>query len=291
MRCWPRPTTTAATFRPPTWKVDPPSASSRQSVAGIRACRRAFVALGAARFASAGRPVRRRRARSGASLGDTGSVMRRTLHVLILRRGRAGSTTTCTGHRPRARVSVTARAPVRARARLLARRACRRGSVPGARGHAPRPVGLARRRAMVREHLPARGDLRDHRRPSRPQPALYDLVLPYAARNAVAVPEFALDSSQRTLGILATSLGRFDDADQHFLQAAAMNERMAARPWVAQRRSRTLACCSGAAPRATANRQRNSSPVLRRVTEARYARGSRQARRARPDRDSHVMID
>ncbi len=68
-----------------------------------------------------------------------------------------------------------------------------------------------------------------------PEPAasLYDLVLPNAAQNAVAVPEIALDSSQRTLGILATALGRFEDAHRHFLQAAEMNERMAARPWLA----------------------------------------------------------
>ena len=66
-----------------------------------------------------------------------------------------------------------------------------------------------------------------------PAASLYDLMLPYAAHNAVAVPEIALDSTSRPLGILATSLGRFEDAERHFLQAAMMNERMAARPWLA----------------------------------------------------------
>jgi Flp pilus assembly protein TadD len=58
-------------------------------------------------------------------------------------------------------------------------------------------------------------------------------VLPHAEQNAVAVPEIALDSTGRTLGILATMLGRFEDAERHFERAAAMNERMGARPWMA----------------------------------------------------------
>ncbi len=66
-----------------------------------------------------------------------------------------------------------------------------------------------------------------------PAASLYDLLLPYAAQNAVAVPEIALDSTARTLGILATSLERFEDAAEHFRHAVRMNERMAARPWVA----------------------------------------------------------
>ena len=66
-----------------------------------------------------------------------------------------------------------------------------------------------------------------------PAAGLYELVLPYAAQNAVAVPEIAMDSSSRTLGILATQLERYDDAERHFAAAAAMNERMGARPWLA----------------------------------------------------------
>jgi DNA-binding SARP family transcriptional activator len=65
---------------------------------------------------------------------------------------------------------------------------------------------------------------------------LYELLLPYASLNAVAVPELALDSTSRPLGILATLLGRFEDAARHFEEALRMNERMGARPWLAHAR-------------------------------------------------------
>ena len=47
------------------------------------------------------------------------------------------------------------------------------------------------------------------------------------------MPELALDSASRPLGILATLLGRFEDAARHFEEALEMNKRMGARPWVA----------------------------------------------------------
>ena len=62
---------------------------------------------------------------------------------------------------------------------------------------------------------------------------LYEFLLPYGSLNAVAVPELALDSSSRPLGMLATLLGRFDDAARHFEEALRMNERMGARPGLA----------------------------------------------------------
>ena len=58
---------------------------------------------------------------------------------------------------------------------------------------------------------------------------LYELLLPYGSLNAVAVPELALDSSSRPLGILATLLGRFEEAARHFEEALRMNETMGAR--------------------------------------------------------------
>lgn len=64
--------------------------------------------------------------------------------------------------------------------------------------------------------------------------SLYELLLPYRSLNAVAVPELALDSTHRPLGVLATLLGRFEDAERHFEEALAMDERMGARPWVGQ---------------------------------------------------------
>jgi hypothetical protein len=69
-----------------------------------------------------------------------------------------------------------------------------------------------------------------------PVGSLYDLLLRYGAQNAVAVPELALDSASRPLGILATELGRYEDAERHFRRAAGMNELMGARPWLAHTR-------------------------------------------------------
>jgi DNA-binding SARP family transcriptional activator len=65
---------------------------------------------------------------------------------------------------------------------------------------------------------------------------LYELLVPYASLNAVAVPELALDSTSRPLGILATLLERFEDAARHFDEALRMDERMGARPWLAHAR-------------------------------------------------------
>jgi tetratricopeptide (TPR) repeat protein len=62
---------------------------------------------------------------------------------------------------------------------------------------------------------------------------LYDLILPWASMNAVAVPEVSLDSASRWLGVLATRLGRLEDAARHFEEALEMNERMEARPGLA----------------------------------------------------------
>ena len=63
--------------------------------------------------------------------------------------------------------------------------------------------------------------------------ALYELLLPHASLNAVAVPQLALGSTSRPLGMLATLLGRFEDAERHFEEALRMDERMGARPWLA----------------------------------------------------------
>jgi DNA-binding SARP family transcriptional activator len=65
---------------------------------------------------------------------------------------------------------------------------------------------------------------------------LYEVLTPYASLNAIAVPEAALDSTSRALGILATLLGRLDDAAGHFEEALDMNQRMGAVPWLAHTR-------------------------------------------------------
>jgi eukaryotic-like serine/threonine-protein kinase len=62
---------------------------------------------------------------------------------------------------------------------------------------------------------------------------LYALLLPYAGRNALCHPGSALGSVSRYLGIAATTLARWSDAEPHFEDALAANARMGARPWLA----------------------------------------------------------
>jgi len=61
---------------------------------------------------------------------------------------------------------------------------------------------------------------------------LYRLLLPYAERNIVAGGGVAcFGSASRYLGLLATTMARWEEAQRHFDDALAMNARMAARPW------------------------------------------------------------
>jgi predicted ATPase/DNA-binding SARP family transcriptional activator len=62
---------------------------------------------------------------------------------------------------------------------------------------------------------------------------LYELLLPYGDRVAVAYPEISTGAVSRYLGILAETLQRRDDACGHYEAAIAMNERIGARPWLA----------------------------------------------------------
>jgi tetratricopeptide (TPR) repeat protein len=63
---------------------------------------------------------------------------------------------------------------------------------------------------------------------------LYDLLLPYRGRNVVLADMAAsLGSASRSLGTLAATMGRWDEAVRHFEDALAMNVQMAARPYVA----------------------------------------------------------
>jgi len=61
----------------------------------------------------------------------------------------------------------------------------------------------------------------------------WGLLAPWAALNAADHPEGNRGSVSRYLGILATMVERWEDADHHFRQAVAMNERTGARPWLA----------------------------------------------------------
>jgi DNA-binding SARP family transcriptional activator len=63
---------------------------------------------------------------------------------------------------------------------------------------------------------------------------LYRLLLPWKHLMAVDPPEGNLGSLARHLGLLASVLQRWDEAAQHYEDALATNERIEARPWVAQ---------------------------------------------------------
>jgi tetratricopeptide (TPR) repeat protein len=62
---------------------------------------------------------------------------------------------------------------------------------------------------------------------------LYSLLRPYQDRYAEAPVEASFGSVARGLGVLATSLRRFDDAERHFNTALEIERRMRARPWLA----------------------------------------------------------
>ncbi len=62
---------------------------------------------------------------------------------------------------------------------------------------------------------------------------IYEMLSPYAHRVAVGWPEISIGSVSRYLGLLASTLARWDDAERHFRDAIAMNERIGARPWLA----------------------------------------------------------
>jgi DNA-binding SARP family transcriptional activator len=62
---------------------------------------------------------------------------------------------------------------------------------------------------------------------------LYQLLTPWERFNAVDHPEGMRGSVSRYLGLLASTLERFDDAAAHYEAAITMNTDMGARPWLA----------------------------------------------------------
>jgi predicted ATPase/class 3 adenylate cyclase/DNA-binding CsgD family transcriptional regulator len=63
---------------------------------------------------------------------------------------------------------------------------------------------------------------------------LYQLLLPYAGHAVLVGSAVACyGAASRYLGLLATTMARWDEAEQHFKDALAMNTRMGARPWLA----------------------------------------------------------
>ena len=62
---------------------------------------------------------------------------------------------------------------------------------------------------------------------------LYSVLLPYEELYAQAPVEATFGCLARGLGVLATKLRRFDDAERHLELAAEVETRMRARPWLA----------------------------------------------------------
>ena len=63
---------------------------------------------------------------------------------------------------------------------------------------------------------------------------LYELLLPYAGRAVfVGGRIVCYGAASRYLGLLATTMARWQEAESHFEDALAMNTRMHARPWLA----------------------------------------------------------
>jgi tetratricopeptide (TPR) repeat protein len=63
--------------------------------------------------------------------------------------------------------------------------------------------------------------------------ALYELLLPYAGCNQLNYVEVCAGSTSRYLGLLATRMLRWQDAERHFEAAIEMDRRTGARPWLA----------------------------------------------------------
>ena len=68
---------------------------------------------------------------------------------------------------------------------------------------------------------------------ARHAPGLYRALRPYGAYNVMNYPELSLGSAERYLGLLATTMARWEDAEAHFESAMTANARMGARPWLA----------------------------------------------------------
>ena len=63
---------------------------------------------------------------------------------------------------------------------------------------------------------------------------LYQRLLPYGDRVAYCYLEFSIGSVARYLGLSASTMERWDDAERHFADALHVNERVGARPWLAR---------------------------------------------------------
>jgi tetratricopeptide (TPR) repeat protein len=124
---------------------------------------------------------------------------------------------------------------------------------------------------------------------------LYRLLTPWAELNVGDHPEAIRGSVARYLGILASAVERWDDAELHFEAAIAANERMGLRPWLALTRhdyARMLVARAGSGDRERADRllgqalagyrELGMMPPVGEPALRRSARGARRSPAARP---------
>ena len=62
---------------------------------------------------------------------------------------------------------------------------------------------------------------------------VYDLLAPFGGSYAEAPMEGCFGSVDRGLGVVATTLGRYEDAERHFTSALEIERGMGARLWMA----------------------------------------------------------
>jgi hypothetical protein len=94
---------------------------------------------------------------------------------------------------------------------------------------------------------------------------LYRLLAPWSALNAADHPEGFTGPVSRSLGVLATTLERWAEAERHFEDAMAKCERMGARPWLALTKneySKMLLSRAGSDDRARAAELRRAAEAL-----------------------------
>jgi tetratricopeptide (TPR) repeat protein len=63
---------------------------------------------------------------------------------------------------------------------------------------------------------------------------LYRLLEPYGHLVVIDPHDFGTGSAARSLGVAATALESFDQAERHFEDALALNTAIGARPWLAR---------------------------------------------------------
>ena len=96
--------------------------------------------------------------------------------------------------------------------------------------------------------------------------ALHSLLLPYADRVAVGYPEIAVGAVAHFLGVLSTTMARWDEAERHFEDALRINKGLGARPWLAHTYDEYARMALARGGPATPTRRLASAPGARRLS-------------------------